>query len=313
MNRSGGFRVASIVTPQQLKATNEQNAEFAESRKKARQCLFPRLVTDGHNYRYVVDISDAPVLQKQREVRREQEEFRQKANKANKANMKLSEIYDSLQAISRRYFNSELDKRLAQSNDSAEIQHLMRQKNEQRQQEERQFEQEKSDINKLIGIRIPSKTAVSKGDEYLLWYDPTPEFVALLPERYRTGLQRELAVAEKYATKCEIPTEEEKKAVPGYFDSWRSCDGILSITNIFPNPVNINATVRFRLQEARRITITVHNLNGERLAILDPTPLLSAGEHELPLDFTGRNIGVYLLALSTDKGETAIKRVMIVR
>jgi hypothetical protein len=71
--------------------------------------------------------------------------------------------------------------------------------------------------------------------------------------------------------------------------------------------------VRFTLQEARSITITVHNLNGERLAILEPTPVLPAGEHELPLDFTGRNIGVYLLALSTDKNETAVKRVMVVR
>lgn len=180
-------------------------------------------------------------------------------------------------------------------------------------QEEEQFEQEKSDISKLIGIRIVSKQARSEGDEYLLWYDPTPEFIALLPERYRIGLEREVEAAKKYATKCEIPTEEERKAVPGYFDSWRSCDGTLKITSIFPNPADVQATVRFTLQEARSITITVHNLNGERLAILEPTPVLPAGEHELPLDFTGRNIGVYLLALSTDKNETAIKRVMIVR
>lgn len=171
----------------------------------------------------------------------------------------------------------------------------------------------KIDITKLIGIRIVSKQARSEGDEYLLWYDPTPEFIALLPERYRIGLEREVEAAKKYATKCEIPTEEERKAVPGYFDSWRSCDGTLKITSIFPNPADVQATVRFTLQEARSITITVHNLNGERLAILEPTPVLPAGEHELPLDFTGRNIGVYLLALSTDKNETAIKRVMIVR
>lgn len=281
---------------------------YSALRRKALQFTLPRLVTDGHDFRYFIDVSDAPSLQRNKQIRLEIDEFMRKAKELK---MSKSQISDSIASISERYYP--LNKRMRATKDTAEVRILIAQRIAAEREEELKFEQEKSDASKLIGIRIPSAQRHSQGDEYLLWYDPTPEFISLLPERYRSGLEKELAVAKKYATKCEIPTDEERKAVTGYFDSWRSCDGVLKITSIYPNPTNINATVRFSLQEARSITVTVHNLNGERLAILEPTPVLERGEHELPLDFTGRNIGVYLLALTTDKGETAIQRIMIVR
>ncbi|MFY7998430.1 MAG: TonB family protein [Candidatus Kapaibacteriota bacterium] len=308
-NESG---IVSIVSTKQ----SEKVVDYMELRATARQFSLPRLVTDGHNYRYFVDMSDLPRLQKSREIQKEMTEFYRQLKLAK---IDTAQALDSARKFHSRY-NSATYKAMIAAADSNEKARLVKQFNEeyrqnlvQEKQEELQFEQEKSDVSKLIGIRIPCTKALAEGDEYLLWYDPTPEFIALLPERYRVELGREVEAAKKYATKCEIPTEEEKKAVPGYFDSWRSCDGTLKITSIFPNPADVKATVRFTLQEARSITITVHNLNGERLAILEPTPVLPAGEHELPLDFTGRNIGVYLLALSTDKNETAVKRVMVVR
>jgi|GEM_PF-4586937 len=308
-NKSG---IASIVsTKQPAKVVN-----YAELRTAARQFSLPRLVTDGHNYRYFVDMSDLPHLQKSRELQKEFEEHRQKLRQIK---LDTQQTLDSIRKFFARN-NSLTYKAMQAATDTSERKTLLKKLSEEIReeqirikQEETQFEQEKSDVSKLIGIRIPCAKALAEGDEYLLWYDPTPEFIALLPERYRTGLEREVAAAKKYATKCEIPTEEERKAIPGYFDSWRSCDGVLKIASIFPNPADVKATVRFTLAEARSVTITVHNLNGDRLAILEPTPMLPAGEHELPLDFTGRNVGVYLLALSTDKNETAIKRVIISR
>jgi len=307
-NKSG---IANIVSTKQ-----SWKVVYAELRAVARQFSLPRLVTDGHNYRYFVDMSDLPRLQKSREV---QKEIAELYRQLKLAKIDTAKALDSIRKFYRNYNSATFDAMKA-TKDSNEKARLLKQFNEEyrqnlakQKQEELQFEQEKSDISKLIGIRIPCAKALAEGDEYLLWYDPTPEFIALLPERYRTGLEREVAAAKKYATLCEIPTEEERKAIPGYFDSWRSCDGVLKIASIFPNPADVKATVRFTLAEARSVTITVHNLNGDRLAILEPTPVLPAGEHELPLDFTGRNVGVYLLALSTDKNETAIKRVIISR
>lgn len=322
-------------------STKKRQLNFSELRDKARQLSLPRLVTDGHNYRYFVDISDLPRLQRWRAARRRADEFIRNAKLVNmdsiqimdtvrkmlidvqdqegvmhKARQEAKTDYEQIQDSINKIFAYVKDTtaiKISTSKDSKELTRLIKRLSETKRQEETQFEQEKSDISKLIGIRIPSKQARAEGDEYLLWYDPTPEFIVLLPERYRTGLEREVAAAKKYATKCEIPTEEERKAIPGYFDSWRSCDGVLKIASIFPNPADVKATVRFTLAEARSVTITVHNLNGDRLAILEPTPMLTSGEHELPLDFTGRNVGVYLLALSTDKNETAIKRVIISR
>jgi protein TonB len=278
--------------------------------EQVRHFIFPRLVTDGHNFRYSIDVSDSPLMQRQRAISNEIALFRQRAKSRS---MSQEEINDSIRSINQRFYNDLLFKYVDMRRDSTHPNGLFFTIREREEALEQQFAHEKTDVSKLIGIRVPSAIKHTDGDEYLLWYEPTPEFIALLPERYRLGLEKELAVSEKYATKCEIPTEEERKAVAGYFDSWRSCDGVLKIANVFPNPASVQATVHFTLQEARSITITVHNLNGERLAILEPTPLLGIGDHELPLDFTGRNVGVYLLALTTDKGETAIKRVMIMR
>lgn len=302
-NKSG---IVNIVSTKQ----SGKVIDYAELRAVARQFSLPRLVIDGHNYRYFVDVSDSPEMQRMRNSRREADDF---ILKAKELGLDSAKRRDSIRQIFARHYDDSLHKKMEATKDNAERTRLLVQINAQRRQRDLQFEQEKSDISKLIGIRIPCAKALAEGDEYLLWYEPTPEFIALLPERYRTGLEREVAAAKKYATKCEIPTEEERKAIPGYFDSWRSCDGVLKIASIFPNPADVKATVRFTLAEARSVTITVHNLNGDRLAILEPTPVLPAGEHELPLDFTGRNVGVYLLALSTDKNETAIKRVIISR
>ena len=311
INSSKSGIVNIVSTKQSGKVVN-----YAELRATARQFSLPRLVTDGHNYRYFVDMSDLPSLKKSRVLRNVAKAYFEKLRAMN---LDSAQILDSVRNFSAKNHSPTFNAMKA-TKDSSEYKRLFTQFQQEieqsrlrDEQEEREFEQEKSDISKLIGIRIPSKQARAEGDEYLLWYDPTPEFIALLPERYRTGLEREVAAAKKYATKCEIPTEEERKAIPGYFDSWRSCDGVLKIASIFPNPADVKATVRFTLAEARSVTITVHNLNGDRLAILEPTPVLAAGEHELPLDFTGRNIGVYLLALSTDKNETAIKRVIVSR
>jgi hypothetical protein len=281
-----------------------------EKIENVRHCRFPRVVTDGHSFRYSLDVSDSPLMQRQRALFNEIEIFRQRAKSRN---LSQREINDSIRSINQRFYNDSLYQQVDTEKDSIRLTRLVAMIREREEALEHQFAHEKSDVSKLIGIRIPSAIKHTDGDEYLLWYEPTPEFIALLPERYRVEIGREVAAAEKYATRCDIPTEAEKKAVAGYFDSWRACDGVLKITSIYPNPADIQSTVRFRLAEARTITLTVHSLNGERLAILEPTPLLAVGEHELPLNFTGRNVGVYLLALTTDKGETAIMRVMIVR
>lgn len=299
-------KVSNIVPIIFTSADKKERKE--ELRRQTRQFALPLLIADGHGKEYFRDMSAyfAPMVQRMRAVQNEANELYEKMNRP--------EIRQRLDSVRQSQNQTKpANEKTLSAEDIARVEEKIKHDKEIEVQRHKEYLRSKFDISKLIGIRIPSKQARAEGDEYLLWYDPTPEFIALLPERYRTGLEREVAAAKKYATKCEIPTEEERKAIPGYFDSWRSCDGVLKIASIFPNPADVKATVRFTLAEARSVTITVHNLNGDRLAILEPTPVLPAGEHELPLDFTGRNVGVYLLALSTDKNETAIKRVIISR
>lgn len=153
--------------------------------------------------------------------------------------------------------------------------------------------------------------------ELLLWYEVTPEFIAALPERYREPLTQELSIAKKYSSLCQMNDDNERKefdrvtAGRPFFDTWRSCIGALSITSVFPQPARGLANIQFNLEQSRSVTLSIHAINGERLDTFSQTNELSPGKHELPISLQGRSSGVYLLVLTTNKGEQAVYRILV--
>ncbi len=176
-------------------------------------------------------------------------------------------------------------------------------------------------VSKTVNHLVPVAVAINTKAEQavVLWYEPTPAVLAALPERYRTALERELKASEKYSSLCDIQNPQERKeienAIAGrpFFDTWRSCAGVLSVKSVFPNPAREQSTVRFRLDAPRNITLSVHDIYGQRLSSIPRTNELPSGEHELLLDLTGRTAGIYLVVLTTDNGEQAVQRIIVER
>lgn len=173
-----------------------------------------------------------------------------------------------------------------------------------------------------LGFDVRKNKSISLSSDHwggyvVLWYRNTPEVIAVLPDRYRIPLERELAAAQKYSSLCEIPNREEReeleRVIAGkpFLETWRSCSGALSAKSIAPNPAQNDATVRFLLSAPRTVSAALHDIRGQHLETLATAQSFGAGEHTLAINLTKHIAGMYLLVLTTQQGEQTVQRVMI--
>ncbi|MBD3400533.1 MAG: T9SS type A sorting domain-containing protein, partial [Candidatus Coatesbacteria bacterium] len=85
----------------------------------------------------------------------------------------------------------------------------------------------------------------------------------------------------------------------------------LTLEAPWPNPANSNVSIAFTLPQAQRVSLSVYDLAGRRVATLSEGEL-AAGRHEVSWDCAGESSGVYLLRLET-QGEALSRRVVIGR
>jgi hypothetical protein len=174
----------------------------------------------------------------------------------------------------------------------------------------------------------------------ILWYFPHPEVLGALPHRVQLQLRDEVESIE-----AGIPTSDTALA---NYHKWISCthyqlDSILSanetttrsdignpastgscylsfctITSgginsapIFPNPAHDALTVGYRLMGRRIVTITLHDINGAQVRQLVAPHLRDAGRWEMRGSIVGVMPGIYLVVISTEKGEQVVQRVII--
>jgi hypothetical protein len=155
------------------------------------------------------------------------------------------------------------------------------------------------------------------GGYVVLWYEPTPEVIAALPERYRVQLEHELGLAVRYSSLCEIRNSQERETLEEVFagkpllDTWRSCSGVLSTKPVAPNPARETTTVKLKIDEPRIVSISIHDVRGQFVETLMPERRLNKGEHEINVNLGKQPFGMYLLLIHTNRGEQAIQRVII--
>ncbi len=147
-------------------------------------------------------------------------------------------------------------------------------------------------INELLPVLVRPDAA----RELVLWYRATPEFLAMLPERYREEWQRH-GLQKSIIMNAPKPARQD----------------VLSVQSVAPNPVRDQATLRFTLLESRNVTLSLHDIYGKRIATLAQSVSLANGEQELPFICSNNAAGVYVLVLTTDKGEQAVWRIIIER
>jgi hypothetical protein len=84
----------------------------------------------------------------------------------------------------------------------------------------------------------------------------------------------------------------------------------LEFASITPTPARTRTQIRFHLPIAGTATLTVHDLQGRRVAsLLDHEPR-AAGEYAMTLDVAGWPAGVYLCRLRTPAGSVTRRLVV---
>ncbi|HHE46762.1 MAG TPA: T9SS type A sorting domain-containing protein, partial [Bacteroidetes bacterium] len=85
-----------------------------------------------------------------------------------------------------------------------------------------------------------------------------------------------------------------------------------SIRSAHPNPFNPSVTVEFGVPEASRIRAEVFNINGRHVATLSNSTY-QPGVHSLTWNAAGLPSGIYFLAVSSDHGWSASKKLLLMK
>lgn len=177
---------------------------------------------------------------------------------------------------------------------------------------------------KMVAILVRNPYAVQRNPkgwrtDCVLWYDITPELLERLPERVRLRLLVETRLSDAGAESASGGMQQTvaPNAVDGvagerpYLDALRGTNGTLAASAAFPNPARDRATVSFTLAGPRKVAVTLHDVAGHRVREVVPAADRAAGAHELEADLSGLSDGVYLVVISTDRGERTVTRLII--
>ena len=81
----------------------------------------------------------------------------------------------------------------------------------------------------------------------------------------------------------------------------------------YPNPFNSTTTLRFSLPEPAEVSLSVHDILGQTVAILADNESFSAGSHQIIFDASGLSSGMYLYQIELDSGHSKTKKMMFVK
>lgn len=143
----------------------------------------------------------------------------------------------------------------------------------------------------LVPVRLPAPADLKRDDEseffYLFWYEPTGDFLAVLPPDIRIEIQQRL------------------NRLRG---TYAAPPLALAEASVYPNPATSDmVTVDYTLKEERRIAVSVYDITGVHLRDVAVTDTRASGNWKDAVSFEGIPNGYYLLAVTTDKGEQSVR------
>lgn len=135
---------------------------------------------------------------------------------------------------------------------------------------------------------------------YIFWYEPTSEFLSMLPDKIRDVIRRARESREQRREKSKF-----NNALPTPL-TLEAC--------VYPNPVTQDvATVHYSLPEASRVAVSLYDITGTRMRELSVCESRNEGNWENLLSLQGVPAGMYLLAVTTERGEQAVQKIIVQR
>jgi len=165
-------------------------------------------------------------------------------------------------------------------------------------------------LNNLIPILVREKTSehyndkdgITYDDGLIFWYENTDA----LQEAVRDQNAPKPGSVQ-FTIDAPIDNNNEK---PASLDV-KSLGSVMSKSLLYPNPAKTTTTVRFTLSEPRILAFSIHDLLGKRVMEGGNLAANSAGSFEKELNLNELPSGVYLLVITTDKGEQSMQRLVI--
>ncbi len=153
-------------------------------------------------------------------------------------------------------------------------------------------------INQLIPILLRANRSADTlvSADFILWYQPTKEFLAALPN----------AVVNKLRTEYNIP---DSLGLMHVAQSLSVEHGTITSVAAFPNPAKDKLRVQIKLEAPRVCELVLRDLAGNEVYHHEISQFGSDGDASI--DVSQYAEGIYLLEISTDKGERFLQRIVI--
>ncbi|MFI5263314.1 MAG: T9SS type A sorting domain-containing protein, partial [Candidatus Kapaibacterium sp.] len=234
----------------------------------------------------------------------------------------MKKAADELKKINTNSLFNEANKNLKRANEDLKMMNLdsiMKAANENLKQAEEIMAKRCNQLNHLVPILVRTGTKdhynkqedITYDDGLIFWYENTPDFIKAAKSipvitSYRIDDNADSVVintpnGKKVITKTDLSVNEPTSGV----------NQVLSRSIIYPNPAKNTTTVRFNLSEPRTLAFSIHDLLGKRVMEGGNLSATSAGSFEKELNVSELPAGVYLLVITTDKGEQSMQRLVI--
>lgn len=163
------------------------------------------------------------------------------------------------------------------------------------------------------GITYTEQDSINKRwrPDLVLWFEPTPELIAHLPERYRSTIEQEVHLADISSDASSKPVQNPSDA---YLDLWRTRAGAITNSVMMPNPAPASeqhARIHYTLGQPRTISINLRDLTGSVLRQVAKTQARATGEWQEEVSLGTLTPGMYLITIETDRGEYVVQRLIV--
>jgi hypothetical protein len=168
-------------------------------------------------------------------------------------------------------------------------------------------------VHFIIGDNNPKDSTKTQYCEINAWYLVNKEFAELLPDRYRIPILRELQIKDSI-DKGIITSDEACTTLKGisYLDLCRQNGAGIEAAEIYPNPVTDGQfELKFTLKESSKMKFDVYSVSGDLLKSLKDFTNYRSGINAEKFNIQGLAQGVFLIAITNDKGEQIIRKFMI--
>ncbi len=166
-------------------------------------------------------------------------------------------------------------------------------------------------LNTLVPVLVRKATEVTRNKEenrdydngVIMWFEPEQFWKQYSDSitTYELAVQGDLTVVGHLANSVQSKQSEKSKST-----------SVVSNTMVYPNPVRSTKTnIHYNLSEPRSVAFSVHDILGKKIVDCGSLAERPAGTYDFELNIGNIPAGIYLVVITTDKGEQTIQRIAV--